>query len=204
MTKIVLTRHGDVVGIRPKRFRGRAQLALTELGERQAEALAKRVADAWQPAAIYTSPLHRCVTTGDRIAKACSVASSPLDSLMDLDYGQWQMRVQDEIKAEQPELFNLWHTAPHLVRFPGGESLQDLVARTSDALRAVLQGHPRQTVVLVGHDSVNRALLLQLLDQPLSAYGKIVQDPCCLNEIDVEGAHIEVHRVNDMSGIPQA
>ncbi|HZP98700.1 MAG TPA: histidine phosphatase family protein [Reyranella sp.] len=202
MTKIILTRHGDVVGIRPKRFRGRAQLALTELGERQARALAERVAASWRPAAIYTSPLYRCVTTGERIGTACSVAASTVDDLMDLDYGQWQMRVQDEIKAEQPQLFNLWHTAPQLVRFPGGESLQDLVARTSNALRAVLLAHPGQTVVLVGHDSVNRALLLQLLDQPLSAYGKIVQDPCCLNEIDVEGDHVEVHRVNDTAGIP--
>ncbi len=202
MTKIVLTRHGHVVGIKPKRFRGRAQLALTELGEQQADALAKRIAATWKPAAIYTSPLFRCMRTGDRIAKACSVASSSLDGLADLDYGQWQMRTYDEVKAEQPDLFNLWHTAPHLVRFPGGESLQDVIARTSDALRAVMQGHPGQTVVLVGHDSVNRALLLQLLDQPLSAYWKIAQDPCCLNEIDVEGAFVEVHRVNDTTGIP--
>ena len=204
MTKIVLTRHGDVVGIKPKRFRGRAELALTDLGERQSAVLAKRVAETWKPAAIYTSGLHRCIATGGKIAQACSVASSVLDGLMDLDYGQWQMRVQDEIKAEQPALFELWHSAPHLVRFPGGESLQDVVARTSDALRAVLKGHAGQTVVLVGHDSVNRALLLQLLDQPLSAYWKLAQDPCCLNEVDIEGAHVEVHRVNDTTGIPQA
>ena len=202
MTKIILTRHGDVVGLKPKRFRGRAQLALTELGERQAKVLAERIAATWQPAAIYTSPLYRCTSTGERIAKACSVAASSIDGLMDLDYGQWQMRVQDEIKAEQPELFNLWHAAPHLVRFPGGESLQDVIARTSDALRAVLQAHPSQTVVLVGHDSVNRALLLQLLDQPLSAYWKLTQDPCCLNEIDIDGHFVEVHRVNDTTGIP--
>jgi probable phosphoglycerate mutase len=117
MTRIILTRHGDIVGIKPKRFRGRAQLALTEFGERQAEVLSARIAATWRPAAIYTSPLHRCISTGNRIARVCSVASSTLDGLMDLDYGQWQMRVQDEIEAEEPELFNLWHSAPHLV-FP--------------------------------------------------------------------------------------
>lgn len=52
------------------------------------------------------------------------------------------MRTQDEIAAEQPELFRLWHGAPHLRRFPRGESLQDLVARTSDALRTVLARMP--------------------------------------------------------------
>ena len=40
---------------------------------------------------------------------------------------------------------------------------------------------------MVAHDSVNRALLLQLLDQPLAAYWKIVQDPCSLNEIEIVG-----------------
>lgn len=122
---------------------------------------------------------------------------------MDLDYGFWQMRVQDEIRAEQPELFRLWHEAPHLVRFPGGDSLQDLVARSSEALRTVLARHPGQTVVLVGHDSVNRALLLQLVDQPLSAYWKVAQDPCCLNEIEIDGSWIEVRRINDTAGVPQ-
>src|SRR4029077_2153876 len=95
------------------------------------------------------------------------------------------------------------HVAPHLMRFPGGESLQDLVARTSDALRTVLARHPEQTVVMVGHDSVTRALLLQLLAQPLSAYWKLAQDPCTLNEVEVEGAKVTIRRINDTSHLPQ-
>ena len=42
------------------------------------------------------------------------------------------------------------------------------MARTANALRMVLARHPDETIVLVGHDSVNRALLLELLDLPLS------------------------------------
>jgi hypothetical protein len=61
------------------------------------------------------------------------------------------------------------------VRFPDGESPQDLAARTADALRLVLARHGNDTIVLVGHDSVNRALLLQLMDLPLSAYWRIRQ-----------------------------
>ena len=84
--------------------------------------------------------------------------------------------------------FNLWRSAPHLIRFPQGEALQDLVARTANALRETLERHPAQTVVFVGHDSVNRALLLQLLDQPLSASWRLSQDPCCGgSEVDIEG-----------------
>lgn len=199
MTRLLLTRHGHVEGIKPARFRGRAELALTPTGLMQAEALAQRIARQWKPVAIYTSALQRCVVTGARIGAACSAPAAVLDGLMDLDYGTWQMRTHDEVKAETPEAVRLWHAAPHLMRFPDGESLQDLVARTSDALRTVLAGHPGETVVMVGHDSVNRALLLQLLDQPLAAYWKLAQDPCCLNEVEIESDRIEILRVNDTS-----
>ena len=84
------------------------------------------------------------------------------------------------------------------MRFPGGESLQDMVARTGEALRLVRERHPAagETVVLVGHDSVNRALLLQLLDQPLSAYWRLAQSPCAVNEIDL-GSGVSVQRINE-------
>ena len=199
MTKILLTRHGHVEGIQPERFRGRAELALTKKGVAEAEALAARIARAWKPVVVYTSALQRCVVTGTIIANLCGVKAIPLEGLMDIDYGAWQMRTHDEIKAEAPEAYRLWRTAPQRVRFPDGESLQDLFARTADVLRLVLERHPADTVVMVGHDSVNRSILMQFLDQPLSAYGRLAQDPCTLNEIDVEGDDIRVQRINDTS-----
>jgi probable phosphoglycerate mutase len=197
--RLLLTRHGHVDGIKPARFRGRAELDLTPTGLAQAEALAQRIARQWKPAAIYTSGLGRCVVTGTKIGAATGAPASVMDGLMDLDYGAWQMRTHDEVRAEAPDAFKLWHTAPHLMRFPGGESLQDVVARTSDALRTVIARHPMDPVVMVGHDSVNRALLLQLLDQPLVSYWRLAQDPCCLNEVVIEGDKVQVLRINDTS-----
>ena len=143
--------------------------------------------------------MGRRVATGREIASACGVASEPMEALNDLDYGQWQWRTYDEVQAAWPELFAAWRTAPHLVRLPEGDSLQDLVARTANALRFVLNRHVSKTdtVVLVGHDSVNRALLLQLLDQSLSAYWRIAQEPCAINEIDILDGRICVQRMNE-------
>ena len=92
MTKLLLTRHGHVEGILPERFRGRAELALTKKGVAQAEALAARIARAWKPAVVYTSALQRCVVTGTIIANVCGAKAIPLEGLMDIDYGAWQMR----------------------------------------------------------------------------------------------------------------
>lgn len=199
MTKIILTRHGHVEGISPERFRGRTDVPLTKLGEDQARAVAKRIAANWQPNFVYTSPMTRCVVTGAEIARTCGINSRALDDLNDLDYGDWQWKTHAEVSSQQPDLFAMWHQRPHLVRFPRGDSLQDLVARTANALRLVLADHPEEedTVVLVGHDSVNRALLLQLLDQPLSAYWRLAQDPCSINELEVDRHKVRVLRAND-------
>jgi probable phosphoglycerate mutase len=205
LTKILLIRHGHVEGISPARFRGRSDLPLTARGAAEARAVAERIASQWQPIKVYTSPMRRCIETGGAIAKACGIEADTMDELNDVDYGAWQSRTYEEMKAAEPALFAAWFTTPQLVRFPGGDSLQDLVARSADALRLTLDRHPDDTVVLVSHDSVNRALLLQLLDQPLSAYWRVVQAPCCTNEIDVIGQRIQVLRINEThhtNGIP--
>ena len=197
MAKILLTRHGHVEGIKPERFRGRQPLELTERGQAEARAIAKRIADGWRPSKIYTSPMGRCIKTGAAIAKACGIAAEVCDDLNDIDYGAWTFKTFEDAKRDNPALFAAWFATPHLVRFPNGESLQDLAARSANALRFVLARHPKDAIVLVGHDSVNRALLLQFLDLALSAYRRIAQDPCCLNEIDIKGEKICILRVNE-------
>jgi phosphoserine phosphatase len=197
MTKILLTRHGHVDGIKPERFRGRAPLDLTARGRAEAAALAQRIATGWRPSHVYTSPMGRCIETATAIARACGIAAKTCDDLTDINYGTWQFKTFAEAKALDPGLFEAWFARPQLVRFPNGESLQDLVARAANALRMVLARHPGETIVLVGHDSVNRALLLEFLDQPLSAYWRVAQNPCCLNEIDVSRERISVLRMNE-------
>ena len=197
MTKILLIRHGHVEGIKPERFRGRADLPLTSRGMADARAVAQRVASGWRPIKVYTSPLTRCIVTGAEIAKACNLQTEVIDELIDIDYGAWQSRICTEIEASDPQRYSAWRSTPHLVRFPEGDSLQDLVARSADALRFVLQRHVEDIVVLVAHDSVNRALLLQLLDQPLSCYWRLAQAPGCINEIDIVDGKVQVLRINE-------
>ncbi|MGA3308875.1 MAG: histidine phosphatase family protein [Xanthobacteraceae bacterium] len=197
MTKILLIRHGHVEGIKPERFRGREPLALTEQGRAEAAAVARRIAAGWRPRHLYTSPMDRCVMTADAIAQACGIAVQTCEDLNDLDYGAWQFKTFAHAKTENPALFAAWFSTPHLVRFPNGEALQDVAARTANALRLVLARHPDDTVALVGHDSANRTLLLQSLDMPLSSYWRIAQGPCCINEIDIADGKVCVLRLNE-------
>jgi len=197
VTRIILVRHGHVEGIAPERFRGRRDLELSELGARQARATAQSIARQWQPQLIYSSPLKRCTHTAEPIAAACRIPSIVLQDLNDVHYGDWEWRTYDEMRAQSPAVFERWLKAPHLVRFPNGDSLQDLVARVANVLRLVLERHQHQTIVVVSHSSTNRALLLQMLDQPLSAYWHLGQDPCSVSEIEVLEYGATVHRLNE-------
>jgi broad specificity phosphatase PhoE len=197
MTIILLVRHGHVEGIKPERFRGRADLVLTDTGQRQAELLARRIASQWAPSSIFTSPLRRCMATGAAIAKACRIVSEPLTGLYDLDYGAWQSLTYDDARAKNPALYSAWFATPDLVGFPDGESLWDVAARTANVLRFVLSRSATDTIVLVGHDSVNRVLLSQVLNMPLSAYWRLAQEPCCINEIHATGSSFQLRRMND-------
>jgi phosphoserine phosphatase len=197
MTRILLVRHGHVVGIDPPRFRGRAELALTEQGRDQAQRVALRIGASWRPAMIYTSPLQRCVDTSSAIGEQCGAPLKSLAEISDLDYGAWQGKSWDEARAIGDDLFEIWRHTPDQVTFPEGESLQSVAGRVGRALRYVNERHTNETVVMVSHDSVNRVILSLALALPLSSYWRLVQEPCCINEIEFDSDGTRVRRIND-------
>jgi probable phosphoglycerate mutase len=123
MTKVLLVRHGHVEGISPERFRGRADLALTAEGRRQAEATAQRIQRSWKPAALYTSPMHRCIATATSIGKLFALTPILLPGLNDIDYGQWQGSTPDEVRVRWPDDLTQWYHNPDRAAIPGGERL---------------------------------------------------------------------------------
>jgi phosphoserine phosphatase len=196
MTRIILVRHGHVDWIAPERFRGHAELPLSSLGRRQAQAAAGYIAATWKPDAVYTSPLGRCRETGAAIAAPFRLEPQPIDGLCDIDYDEWQGLTRDQAKECWPDESELWFRAPHIAAIPGGETLAAVLSRVTAALRDILRHHPDQTVVLVGHDSVNRVLLLFTLELPLSRYWHLRQDPCGINELIFDNESFIIGSIN--------
>ncbi len=186
MRTVLLIRHGHVEGLAPERFRGRWDLPLTPLGRRQAQATADYVRQRWpQTRAVFASPLARCQDTATAIAAALGLRLETVVGLVDLDYGACQGLTRDEAAARWPLLVARWLVKPHRVQFPGGESLFAMASRAGQALTSCLDTAPPDgTIALVAHDSVNRALLCQVLGMTLSEYWRLRQDPCCVNVIE--------------------
>jgi phosphoserine phosphatase len=196
MIRIILVRHGHVDWLTPERFRGRAELPLSSLGRRQAQATAGHIAATWTPDAVYTSPLGRCRETGAAIAAPFRLEPLPIDGLCDIDYGEWQGLTREQAKESWPDETELWFRLPHLAAIPKGETLAAVLSRATAALRDILRGHPDGTVVLVGHDSVNRVLLLFALEAPLSRYWQLRQHPCGINELFFDNGSFVVGSIN--------
>lgn len=201
-TTCILVRHGHVEGIDPPRFRGRAELALTELGEHQAAALRDRIAREWSPVAVYASPLGRCMDTGTIIGRARDLAPQPMEGFLDIDYGQWQGLTHEEVHVRWPEAWARWRNMPQTAEIPGGETLQELAARSVRALHDVLNRHRGETVVVVAHDSVNRVVLLHALDLPLQRYRSILQVPCALNVLRFTDRRFTIGTINETGHLP--
>jgi probable phosphoglycerate mutase len=197
MGTLILVRHGHVEGIEPSRFRGRTELALTPRGEREALAVRDRIASVWRPSIIFSSPMGRCRRTAERIAQAFHLHVRVEPELNDIDYGQWHGLTPDEVHAQWPDEVALWYAAPHRVAIPSGESLQDVATRVARLLRRIVHEHAGQTVVAVGHDSVNRVILLDALDLPLSRYWCITQAPAAIDVIDFEEHRLSVRTLNE-------
>ena len=197
MTIILLVRHGHVEGIKPERFRGRADLALTETGGRQAGCWRSGSRRNGLRGSIHTSPLQRCVATGAAIAGLAAFrpsrwAGSSISTMAHGSRGHTTMPAQAIPVFSKPG-----SRRPIWSGFRTENRFRDVATRTAGVLRFVLSRNAADTVVLVGHDSVNRVLLTQILGMPLSAYWRLAQSPCCINEIEVTGSSFQLRRMND-------
>ena len=195
LTRLIVIRHGRTEWNRVERFRGRADLELDDLGMRQAEATADRVAD-WDISAVYSSPLRRTQTTATSIARRLNLEVKSLPGIIDIDYGEWQGLSPEEAAAKDSALYTAWLENPHKVKFPGGESLAEVRERATSAVNSVLQDL-KGTAALVSHKVVCQILVLIFLDLENSHFWQIVQDVCAINLFEIKGGVPSALLIND-------
>jgi alpha-ribazole phosphatase len=161
-TRVVLVRHAETDESARGRCYGRLDVRLSPRGHRQAQALARGLAD--HPlAAVYASPLSRALNTARPIAAEQGLEPLVVDALRELDFGEVEGLSYDEIAAERPDLYRAWMEEPAGVRFPGGEALADLCARVLPVLAQLRARHEREAVAVVAHGGVIRVGLAEAL-----------------------------------------
>ena len=105
-----LVRHGETKWNAVDRICGRSDVPLSEAGRRQAKRLAERL----KPIsfdALYSSPLKRAIDTARFISERIGLEPVLDDSLVELDYGQWEGKTLQEIIKNDPKREKSWGRA---------------------------------------------------------------------------------------------
>jgi broad specificity phosphatase PhoE len=196
MTQIILVRHGQTPWNKDKIFRGSRDIPLNEQGREEA-----RLAGEWLQGetihAAYCSPLSRARDTGEAIARHHGLPVLDLPGLTDLCYGGWEGLPLTEVKVKYADLYRQWESASHTVRFPNGETLDEVKERGMAAVLEVVQRHPEQTVLLAAHRAVNKVLIAAFIGLDNSHFWRIGQDTTAVNRFHRVGDTWHIMALND-------
>jgi probable phosphomutase (TIGR03848 family) len=201
MTTVLLIRHGRTAANTAGVLVGRSSgVELDETGVKQAAELATRLSGV-PLRAIVTSPLRRCRQTAQPLLAAqsnsCSFAVE--QGLVECGYGEWTGKSLRELSKDK-----LWRTVqqqPSAVRFPGGESMAEMSARSIAAARAwdariEAEHGPEAVWAAVSHGDVIKAIIADALGLHLDSFQRIVVDPASISIIRYTAARPYVITAN--------
>ena len=167
-TVVDLLRHGEPVGGR--RYRGQLDDVLSERGwEQMWQSVGE--GNEWQQ--IVTSPLQRCHAFATALAERNGMPLHAEPRFAEVGFGNWEGRTRAELEVLVPGQVTRFYQDPVKHRPPGAEPLDNFVTRVWAGFNAVLTAYRGQTVLLVAHAGVIRAILSQVLSMPSQAMYRI-------------------------------
>jgi len=182
MTRIYLVRHGQTAWNKEEIFRGRTDVPLNETGLREAQ-LAGEYFREMEIHAIYSSPLLRALETAQKIAEVQRLEVRSLQGIIDMCFGEWEGQSLKDVQEKDGQRFQQWKNEPHLVKIPGGETLDDVRDRAMAVLEKTIKSHSGKTLLFVSHRVVNKVILCSILGLDNSHFWQIGQDTTAINLI---------------------
>ena len=146
-----------------RRYSGRGNPVLNEVGWRQAGLAARYIAKRGGIAAVISSPLQRAYDTATTAARALGVDVTVDDDLIETDFGAWEGLTFAEAADRDPELHRRW-LQDTSVAPPSGESFDDVLLRVLRARGRIMAGYEGETVLVVSHVTPIKMLLRLALD----------------------------------------
>ena len=118
-----LLRHGETEYHAQHRLLGRLDIGLNQRGNEQAARVKDFFTD-MSLAAIYCSPLKRCLETVSPLAEEKGLGVTVVQGLMEVDMGEWDGQYFDDLFKEENEMVGRWMANPSSVSIPGERTSQ--------------------------------------------------------------------------------
>jgi probable phosphoglycerate mutase len=178
---IYYIRHGETAWNAAGRLQGTQDVALNDLGRKQAvhagAVLADLIArDGRDKAALpfVASPLGRARSTMELVRSVLGLPPDGYsldDRLREIGYGVWEGSTLAEMQVADPELYARRLTAKWTMAPQGGETYADVQVRMRDWCDEL-----RADTVAVAHGGTARALMVALgIETPLSAADLLIE-----------------------------
>jgi phosphoserine phosphatase len=164
------------------------QPPLTIKGQKQAELTGQALSNLAINAA-YCSPLVRANQTANLVLANRSVPLSIYENLREINLPLWEGLTFAEVRSQYPEQYNNWHHAPNqlVMTMAGGEKFYpvlDLFAQAQKVWSEILPNHEGQTILLVAHSGINRALIASALGIDPARYHYLHQSNCGISVLN--------------------
>jgi phosphoserine phosphatase len=199
MTRVIIVRHGQSNYNTEKRIQGRSNASqLTEKGRNDAEKVGKALSHISFDA-IYASPLRRAKSTAEIICSELlttnQVSLQTSDKLLEIDLPLWEGMVNTEVKEKFSEDYHTWRERPEKLvmqvttetgtreHFP----ILALYAQAKEFWQELLQLYQSKTILIVGHNGINRALISTALGISPSRYHSLQQSNCAISVLNFSG-----------------
>jgi alpha-ribazole phosphatase len=185
MTRFILVRHGETVWNHEGKYQGQIDTPLSPVGIEQGKLVAEALKNVSLDV-IYASPLSRSFQTAEMCANFHDLEVIKDDRLLEINHGKWEGLYATEIEALYPDLLERWRTTVVDVVMPDGECIEDVRQRAMAAFREYAEKHQGQTVLVVAHDAVNKAVLCDILEIEQNHFWQMKQDNTCINVFEYD------------------
>jgi phosphoserine phosphatase len=199
VTRVILVRHGQSTYNAQGRIQGRSDHSTLTADGLQMAHLAGKALKGIRFDALYTSPLQRARLTAETIASYLSGDQAPpLESspnLMEIDLPLWEGLSRQEVKAQYGEGYRLWQEHPEafFMDVPDGDTTRrihpvaDLYEQATLFWKETLAKHPGETLLVVAHNGILRALVSVALGVSPQYYTVIRQSNCGISVLNFAG-----------------
>jgi len=176
---LILVRHAQSEANAAGVFTGSMDVSLTDLGRRQAAALAERLAG-YAVTAVYASTLRRAQDTARPTAERFGLEVQALEALRESGLGEAEGLAWGEVRKR----WTLGEGARWADAIPGAERGDEVRARVSTGLDALLERHRDDVVLCVSHAGAITHALQHVLGLPLEQGVRVPLHHAALNVIE--------------------